>query len=228
MSICLFYRQIFMTPQYRILSLMMMIAATAWFIAITVFNFCYCIPIDLFWHLTKPGRCLNYDLFYLIAGIVETVIDVGIVALPIRAVFTVQLALKTKVIVSGIILLGGVAIITNIVRIYHSYQPNTEFIAFTESEFWADIHTTTTILSTLRHVFSSTRIRVYEHNADGLGSNFQMENMKANSHTESASDFSTNDYDAMQIGLAKPNDVWHHARAIPLEEGKHTRLFEAV
>lgn len=85
----------------------MMGVATAWFIGVQIANLCICLPIDIFWHRTKPGRCLNFNLFYLVAGITETVIDAAILALPIRAVFTVQIALKTKLLVSGIFLLGG-------------------------------------------------------------------------------------------------------------------------
>lgn len=85
----------------------MMGVATAWFIGVQIANLCICLPIDIFWHRMEPGRCLNFNLFYLIAGITETVIDAAILALPIRAVFTVQIALKTKLLVSGIFLLGG-------------------------------------------------------------------------------------------------------------------------
>ncbi|OTA89975.1 hypothetical protein M434DRAFT_99552 [Hypoxylon sp. CO27-5] len=210
MSICLYYRQIFTTPQYRILSLMIMIAATAWFIAVELTDLCYCIPMDKFWHPMKPGRCLNFNLFYLTTNIVETVIDTAILALPIRAIFTVQLALKTQLIVSGIFLLGGFAIITNILRIYYSYKPNTEYLAFTVSEIWGDVHITMAILCaclptympirmkaakllrTLRDMysskvhsgFSSTRVSVSEDNTNGLESKRHMEHTEINSHND--------------------------------------------
>ncbi|OTA70120.1 hypothetical protein K449DRAFT_427630 [Hypoxylon sp. EC38] len=210
MSICIYYRQIFTTQQYRILSLMIMIAATAWFIAVELTDLCYCIPMDRFWHPTKPGRCLNFNLFYLAINIVETVIDTAILALPIRAIFKVQLALKTQLIVSGIFLLGGFAIITNILRIYYSYQPNVEYIAFIASEIWGNIHITMAILCaclptymplrmkaarllrTLRDMYSSTvhsglsspMISVSEDNTDGLEPKRHIEHTEINSHNE--------------------------------------------
>ncbi|KAI1418547.1 hypothetical protein F5Y13DRAFT_184189 [Hypoxylon sp. FL1857] len=243
MSICLFYRQIFATPRYRIISLMIMIVATAWYVATEVVAICYCIPIDPLWHPTETGRCPNIGLFYLIAGIVETMIDVAILALPIRAVFTVRLALKTKLMVSGIFLLGGLAIITNMLRIYYSYQPGSLTLAYTGTEIWSNIHITIAILcaclptytplkakatrlldalrdtysSTLYLVFSGTRIRVPEDNTVGLRSNFQTKNTETNSGKESISDVIPKEYDTMKTGEAKPSDVSRYANATSLE-----------
>lgn len=81
--------------------------ATAWFVAAFITNFIICLPVDLFWHRLKPGKCLNFNLFYLLIGVFETVIDVLILALPIRAVFGVKMSMKTKLVVSSIFLLGG-------------------------------------------------------------------------------------------------------------------------
>ncbi|KAI0532017.1 hypothetical protein GGR58DRAFT_201439 [Xylaria digitata] len=184
MSICLFYRRIFTTPKYRALSLIVMGLATAWFIGTEVANLVICIPFDIFWHRMKPGRCLNFNLFYLINGIAETIIDAIILALPVRAVFTVQVPLKTKILVSGIFLLGGLyvkdvildplpirpcqltlpasVIVTNILRIYYSYQPNTQFITFTNSEIWTNVHITTAILCACLPVYKPLRAKATE------------------------------------------------------------------
>lgn len=80
----------------------------AWLISAFVVGVVYCIPLDKFWHPFKPGRCLNFNLFYLLIGVFETVIDIAILVLPVRATFKVQLPLKTKLIVSSIFLVGGV------------------------------------------------------------------------------------------------------------------------
>lgn len=80
----------------------------AWFISAFVVGLVYCIPLDKFWHPFKPGHCLDFNLFYLLIGVFETVIDVVILILPVRATFNVQLPLKTKLLVSSIFLLGGV------------------------------------------------------------------------------------------------------------------------
>jgi hypothetical protein len=205
MSICLFYRRIFPTPQYRRLSLIVMGLATAWFIGTEVANLVICVPFDIFWHRMKPGRCLNFNLFYLINGIAETIIDTIILALPVRAVFNVQVPLKTKILVSGIFLLGGFVIVTNILRVFYSYQPNAEFITFTNSEIWTNVHITTAILcaclpvykplrakatdlvrklrsgysSSRRHVLGSGSLRISDDHTDVTGASFHMGDVSA-------------------------------------------------
>lgn len=82
--------------------------SVAWFISAFVVGVVYCMPLDKFWHPFKDGRCLNFNLFYLIIGIFETVIDFTILVLPVRATFKVQMPMKTKFLVSGIFLIGGV------------------------------------------------------------------------------------------------------------------------
>ncbi|KAI0187056.1 hypothetical protein EV127DRAFT_483629 [Xylaria flabelliformis] len=139
-SICLLYQGIFATPRFRIKSIVMIILSVAWFISALVVGFVYCIPLDKFWHPFKPGRCLDFNLFYLIIGVFETVIDIVILILPVRATFNVQLPLKSKLLISSIFLFGGVAIITNILRLYNIYRPGEQFVSFTETIFWTHIH----------------------------------------------------------------------------------------
>jgi hypothetical protein len=79
----------------------------AWFIAAEVASLLMCIPIDSFWHRMTPSRCLNFNLFSLIIGIFDIVIDTAILILPVRAVLSLQMPTRTKVLVSGIFLLGG-------------------------------------------------------------------------------------------------------------------------
>jgi hypothetical protein len=81
--------------------------STAWFIAAEVASLLMCIPIDSFWHRMTPSRCLNFNLFSLIIGIFDIVIDTAILILPVRAVLSLQMPTRTKVLVSGIFLLGG-------------------------------------------------------------------------------------------------------------------------
>ena len=106
-SVCLMYRRIFSTQPFRKLCLGLMIISTLYFIAAQVTNLCTCIPIDSFWHRLQPGKCLNFNLFSLIIGIFDILIDAIILALPVRAVSSLQLPARTKAIVSGIFLLGG-------------------------------------------------------------------------------------------------------------------------
>lgn len=81
--------------------------SVAWLISAFIVGLVYCIPLDKFWHPFAPGRCLNFNLFYLLIGVFETVLDIIILVLPVRATFRVQLPLKTRILISSIFLLGS-------------------------------------------------------------------------------------------------------------------------
>ncbi|KAI1365260.1 hypothetical protein F5Y08DRAFT_338818 [Xylaria arbuscula] len=139
-SICLLYRRIFANRSFRIRSTVMIGLSVVWFIVALIVGFLTCIPLDKFWNPIKPGKCLNFNLFYLIIGVFETVIDIAILILPVRAIFNIQLPLKTKLVVSSIFLLGGVAVITNVVRLYKVYQPGQQSASYTDGILWTHIH----------------------------------------------------------------------------------------
>lgn len=134
-------------------------------------------------------------------------------------------------------------------------------VTFTNSEIWTNAHITTAILcaclpiykpiraksadlfrtlhnkysSTLRHVFSTTRIRVSEDTADGHASDFPMQNMETNSHhtafyhrsqprsVESDSDLLPTLHDANHPSEASP-----YEKALALEAVKYPGQFKAT
>ncbi|KAJ2980435.1 hypothetical protein NUW58_g459 [Xylaria curta] len=159
-SILLLYRRIFSTPRFRLQTLIMMGVSLAWFITSIVFAFTYCIPLEKFWRPLAPGRCLNFNLFYFVIGILETAIDLIILVLPVRATFAVQLPLRTKFFVSGIFLLGIFVIATDVLRIYKIYRPGQIYIEFTESIFWTHIHSLVAVLCANLPIYKPLRAKV--------------------------------------------------------------------
>ncbi|KAI1773036.1 hypothetical protein F4818DRAFT_131356 [Hypoxylon cercidicola] len=156
-SICLLYQQIFATPSFRIGSIIMIGLSVAWFISAFVVGIVYCIPLDKFWHPFKDVRCLNFNLFHLLIGIFETVIDIAILVLPVRATFNLQMPMKTKLLVAGIFFLGGVGVITNILRLYSIYRPGEQYVLFPESVFWTHIHGLISVLCANLPVYKPLR-----------------------------------------------------------------------
>ncbi|KAI8625241.1 hypothetical protein F5Y19DRAFT_479749 [Xylariaceae sp. FL1651] len=132
LSICCLYRYIFTSQKFRSRSTMVIGISVAWFIAAFIVSFAICVLLDVYWSRSKPGHCLNFNIYFLLIGVFETLIDVAILALPLAAIFKIQLPLKTRFFVSSIFLLGGFAVVTNVLRIYHAYQPNSthEFSTF--------------------------------------------------------------------------------------------------
>ena len=75
----------------------------------TLANLTNCIPLEWTWHdaLDNPKYCFNYNIFWMASGACEVLLDVLILALPIRAVLRLQLSTRKKITISGVFLLGG-------------------------------------------------------------------------------------------------------------------------
>lgn len=124
-SILYFYRSIFFVKtSHQRASLVMIVISTAWFIGAETSHIFACQPIDASWIPTKPKKCLNFNVMFVSVGTIDTVMDIGILALPIRMAFTLHMPTRTRIAVAGIFALGGFSIITNIVRLSYMYRPD--------------------------------------------------------------------------------------------------------
>lgn len=77
-------------------------------IGTTVADLLNCIPLKWTWlnSLDDPRYCFNYNIFWMASGIVEAVIDVLIIAMPIRIILGLQLNLTKKLALTAVFLLG--------------------------------------------------------------------------------------------------------------------------
>ena len=106
-SILCFYRRIFSTPSFRRMSLMVGVVVVGWYLAVELVDIFICWPVERFWTPLLPGRCLDFNAFFLALGITETIIDTAILVLPIRMISTLRLPRRDRIVLSGIFLLGG-------------------------------------------------------------------------------------------------------------------------
>ncbi|KAI1379047.1 hypothetical protein F4677DRAFT_442773 [Hypoxylon crocopeplum] len=151
----LFWGVIFMCiPQYRMLSLVIILLSTGWIVSTQIANIVTCIPISTRWHIEQPRHCtVNFDTMYLATGIIETILDVAVLALPIRMVFALQMPIRVKFTLMGIFLLGGFAILTDIIRLVFIYEPGGKDVNFAASALWLNIHMALAILCACLPVF---------------------------------------------------------------------------
>ncbi|KAI0534391.1 hypothetical protein GGR58DRAFT_482994 [Xylaria digitata] len=145
-ALCLMYRWIFSAPRYRNATLALLIVSTLWYVPTIIVGLASCIPVDYFWNRNQPGHCLNFNLFLLIDGTLETILDIAILALPIWAVSRLNMSWRNRVLVSGIFLLGGFSIITNLCRVIFSYRPQAQVVMLVDSDLWYNIHAVTAIV----------------------------------------------------------------------------------
>ena len=70
-----------------------------------------CIPVAKFWDPTIAGTCINFNIFFLVNSIIETILDFVILVLPVPMILGLQLSRHNKVVLSGIFLLGGLYVL---------------------------------------------------------------------------------------------------------------------
>lgn len=106
-SILLFYRRIFTTPQFRRRTEIVGALVIAWLFVNNLMAAFQCSPIRKAWLPLTPGKCLQP--LNLIVGFQagNTTLDIVILALPIYAVSKLQMSLAKKISVLAIFLLGG-------------------------------------------------------------------------------------------------------------------------
>ena len=107
MSILWLYRRIFATETFRRVALISMVVVVIWFLGAELLNILVCLPVQSFWNPTVKGHYLNFDLFFLVTSIIETVIDLFILILPVPVISTIQLPPRSKIMLYGIFFLGG-------------------------------------------------------------------------------------------------------------------------
>ena len=112
-SILLMYRRIFSVDSpFRLHSLLLGIAVVAFWFASTVATIFYCRPFGYSWMgLELEKHCFDYNAFWMATGIIEVVIDIVILALPVRMVLKIQLTRKKRALITFIFLLGSLQVL---------------------------------------------------------------------------------------------------------------------
>ncbi|KAM7190680.1 hypothetical protein V8F33_009344 [Rhypophila sp. PSN 637] len=145
LTVCMLYRRIFSTHPFRRTCLVLIVLSTVWFIVSETTNFCICRPLNLFWD-TNGNKCLNFNVFALVIGIAEVLLDIVILVLPVQVVLQLQMPLRARIIVSGIFMMGSFSVITNVLRITYQFQPNSTKVNMKWAFIWCNVHGAVAIL----------------------------------------------------------------------------------
>lgn len=76
------------------------------YLADTIVKIFECTPRARIWDKTVPGRCIDADIPVLVTSIVNVVSDIMMLLMPIRCVWRLQIALRTKVGITTIFAAG--------------------------------------------------------------------------------------------------------------------------
>lgn len=121
-SVLTFYRRLFFITQwFQHASIVLMFLTGAWLISTIVAFSLSAQPFDAYWNIFTPAKRLNFPLLYLLIGVIDTVIDVLVVALPMAIAFRLHLPLRAKIGVAGIFAVGAFVVGTNITRLILVY-----------------------------------------------------------------------------------------------------------
>ena len=71
---------------------------------LVIFN---CTPIEKSWNSWIKGRCLNFDMISIAAGVINTISDLLILILPQFVIWNLQLSTKKRLRISGVFLPGA-------------------------------------------------------------------------------------------------------------------------
>ena len=112
-SILLLYWRVFKTPGFKMAFWIMGAIVTAHYLAIILIIIFGCSPIHYFWTqaLDVPGEppaghCINFNEFFLGAGIPNIITDFALLVMPLPLVWSLQIRTTQKFALSSIFLLG--------------------------------------------------------------------------------------------------------------------------
>ena len=105
--ILLYYRLFGVVRWFRSILAVMWLIVLAYFVADALVAVFECSPIAYYWDKAiKGGSCIDQDAFYRWNGVANLLIDFSILVLPMMMVWRLNLDTRSKIILSGVFLLG--------------------------------------------------------------------------------------------------------------------------
>lgn len=101
------YCSLFPSKKFALLAKLIAAFVLAWAIACIFGVIFSCVPVQGFWDLKIPSKCIDSTKFFIGNAIPNMFTDVCILALPMRKIWELQMTPKRKLVVSGMFLLGG-------------------------------------------------------------------------------------------------------------------------
>ncbi|CAI7588980.1 unnamed protein product [Penicillium bialowiezense] len=117
MSILLQYKRVFSTPRMR-LACWLLIGFLGLYGTWTIVSaWANCVPLAKFWDPTVPGFCLDKKALWFSNSGIHILTDVIILIYPMPVLKSLQLPKKQKIALMAVFALGGIVLITTILRL---------------------------------------------------------------------------------------------------------------
>ncbi|KAL4998611.1 hypothetical protein BDV10DRAFT_201141 [Aspergillus recurvatus] len=123
LSILLFYVRVFQTRSFRILSYTIGFLVLGHGIGVFFAAVFQCSPVQYTWDKEIPGgSCFNQQAFYRYVSPPNICTDLVILVMPMPVVWRLQTRLTQKLALTGVFLLGGLGLVTSILRMVIFFQ----------------------------------------------------------------------------------------------------------
>lgn len=106
-SILLFYRRIFITKHFRQWTNFVGALVLLWFITHGFIFAFQCSPVRKAWESGIPGHCIHQFGYLIAFHSINVALDIVILALPMSAIWRLQMSMAKKISVAGIFFLGA-------------------------------------------------------------------------------------------------------------------------
>lgn len=107
-SILLLYRLLFPTPGIKLATKIIGAISVVWGVETSLVGIFSCTPVRAAWDVSVTERtCINMPAFFIANSTAHVLIDITILALPVRKVWGLKMSIQNKVVVSFMFLLGG-------------------------------------------------------------------------------------------------------------------------
>ena len=101
------YGRIFPVRHFRIQLYVMAGVLVGWCVG-SIFACAFrCVPFNMLWNLSQPGRCIDFDALFRAGGTVSIVHDVLTLLLPLQIVVKLQMKRNKKWLVMLTFMMGG-------------------------------------------------------------------------------------------------------------------------
>jgi hypothetical protein len=106
-SILLFYRRLFDTKRFKLVSIIVASSVIAYWVCFTLVAIFQCTPVHYTWDKNVSGKCIDAYALLMAASVLNIINDIVIVIMPIPVVWCLRVSRQQKMGLTGLFLLGS-------------------------------------------------------------------------------------------------------------------------
>jgi hypothetical protein len=148
-SILLFYRRLFDTKRFNLVSIIVASSVIAYWLCFTLVAIFQCYPVHHTWDKSASGKCVDTYALLMAASVLYIINDIVIVIMPIPVVWCLRVSRQQKMGLTGLFLLGSLYV-THGAAPYLA-EASKPLVALRLTKVWQRVHR--------KHCASSVRSR---------------------------------------------------------------------